>query len=74
MQENKQDNLGYENTTTRTDTDKKENTRAETTETGNDEGPTEHKDDTAGLRSESGKKSMGKEQGNKELGDHDAES
>jgi hypothetical protein len=63
-----QDNIGYENTEVRTDQDTKENARTETTDTGNNEGPKEDKNDTAGLRSESGKKSIGKESGNLEEG------
>ncbi|MEJ7736015.1 MAG: hypothetical protein WKF97_01200 [Chitinophagaceae bacterium] len=63
-----QDNIGYENTEVRSDRDDKENGRLETTETGLDEGPQEKEEDNAGLRSESGKKSLGKESGNKEQG------
>jgi|GEM_PF-5391503 len=63
-----QDNIGYENTEIRNDEDDKENKRMEPAETGNNEGPVENKDDTEGLRSESGGKSLGKESGNKERG------
>ena len=60
-----QDNIGYENTEVRADRDDVEENRPETTDTGHGEGPKEKKDDNAGLRSESGKKSLGKESGNK---------
>ena len=67
--DNKQDNMGYENTNVRNDRDDKEINRVQTTETGHGEGPEEKEDDSAGLRSESGKKSLGKETGNKEEGE-----
>lgn len=63
-----QSNIGYENTTERNDQDEKPNDRSETTDTGHHEGPVENKDDSAGLRSESGKKSKGGESGNLEQG------
>jgi hypothetical protein len=63
-----QDNIGYENTETRNDQDDRENNRTQTTDTGHGEGPKENEADTGGLRSESGKKSLGKESGNKEPG------
>jgi hypothetical protein len=64
-----QDNIGYENTEVRTDQDTRENARTETTDTGHNEGPAEDNKDRAGLRSESGKKSTGKESGNLEQGE-----
>jgi hypothetical protein len=63
-----QDNMGYENTTTRNNQDDLENDRLETTDTGHSEGPEENKDDSAGLRSESGKKSRASESDNLERG------
>ncbi|MEJ7766296.1 MAG: hypothetical protein WKF89_00690 [Chitinophagaceae bacterium] len=63
-----QDNIGYENTEVRAGRDDVEESRTETTDTGNDEGPEEKKDDNAGLRSESGKKTLGKESGNLQKG------
>ena len=65
---NVQDNMGYENTKKRNDSDDREIDRVETTETGNNEGPTENEDDSAGLRSESGSKTRAGESGNKEVG------
>jgi hypothetical protein len=59
-----QDNIGYENTEVRNDQDNRENERVETTDTGHGEGAREDENDTGGLRSESGKKSMGKTSGN----------
>jgi hypothetical protein len=47
-------NIGYENTKKRANRDDELNDRLETTETGHYEGPQEKKDDSAGLRSESG--------------------
>ena len=64
----KQDNIGYENTQTRNDQDTHENKRMKPAKTGSDEGPKENEKDTEGLRSESGKKSLGKKSGNKERG------
>jgi len=63
-----QDNIGYENTEVRNNQDDQENNRLQTTETGNSEGPEEKPNDSAGLRSESGKKSMASESGNVERG------
>ena len=63
-----QDNIGYENTTTRNNQDDEENNRLETTDTGHGEGPVENKDDSAGLRSESGKKTYASESDNVERG------
>jgi hypothetical protein len=59
-----QDNIGYENTEVRAGQDDVEENRPETTDTGHNEGPKEKKDDNAGLRSESGSKSLGKESDN----------
>ena len=56
------------NTEIRNDQDDRENKRMQPTKTGDNEGPKENKDDTEGLRSESGGKSLGKESGNKERG------
>ena len=66
--DNKQDNIGYENTKVRNSQDDQENKQVETTDTGNEEGPKEKKDDSAGLRSESGSKSTAGESGNVERG------
>ena len=60
-----QANIGYENNRKSTDEDDREQARMKTTETGYNEGPKEDINDTAGLRSESGKKTLGKESGNK---------
>lgn len=65
---NDQENIGYENTEIRNDQDDRENKRMQTTDTGHYEGAKENEDDKAGLRSESGKKSLGKELGNKDEG------
>ena len=65
---NTQDNIGYENTQKRNDDDTQENDRVETTDTGHNEGPKERKNDSAGLRSESGSKTRAGESGNKEVG------
>lgn len=65
---NKQDNIGYENTEIRNDQDDKEINRLQTTETGNNEGPEENKNDSAGLRSESGSKSTASESENLDRG------
>lgn len=59
-----QDNIGYENTEIRAGQDNVEEDRPEDTETGQGEGPKEKKDDNAGLRSESGAKTLGKESDN----------
>ena len=61
-----QENIGYENTEVRNDQDDRENKRMQPTETGQGEGAKENENDTEGLRSESGKKSLGKESGNDE--------
>ena len=63
-----QDNIGYENTEVRNDQDDRENKRMQPAKTGDSEGLVENKDDTEGLRSESGGKSLGKKSGNKERG------
>jgi hypothetical protein len=63
-----QSNIGYENTKKTTNSDDRENNRVKTTKTGHGEGPKENEDDTEGLRSESGSKSLGKQSGNKERG------
>jgi len=47
-------NIGYENTKKRANRDDQQNDRLETTDTGHHEGPVEKKDDSAGLRAESG--------------------
>ncbi len=60
-----QDNIGYENTKKSNNQDDKEQARMQTTDTGHDEGPKEDKDDTVGLRSESGSKTQGKVSGNR---------
>jgi len=60
-----QANIGYENTQTRNDGDDRENKRMKPATTGMGEGPKEKEDDTAGLRSESGSKTLGKKSGNK---------
>ena len=66
--EKSQDNIGYENTETSNDSDVKELNRTQATNTGHGEGPKENKNDTEGLRWESGKKSLGKKSGNNEVG------
>ncbi|MEO6914813.1 MAG: hypothetical protein ABI151_03455 [Chitinophagaceae bacterium] len=67
--EKSQINIGYENTEVRTDTDKMEDTRAQTTKVTGKKALVENKKDSAGLRSESGKKTMAKKAGNLEKGD-----
>jgi hypothetical protein len=47
-------NMGYENTKKRANRDDQLDDRLETTETGFNEGPEEKKEDSAGLRAESG--------------------
>ena len=64
----KQSNIGYENTKWSNDRDDLPMDRVQSTDTGQDEGPVENKNDSAGLRSESGSKSMAGESGNKEQG------
>lgn len=63
-----QENIGYDNTENWTDDDQAPNNRVQTTDTGKDEGPEEKKEDSAGLRAESGKKTHAGETGNKERG------
>ena len=65
-----QDNIGYENTEIRANEDDKENDRMQTTDTNNGDGNKPEADtgkdfddsNETGLRSESGKKTMGKEE------------
>ena len=64
-----QTNMGYENTEVRTDTDKKEDTKAQPAKVSGEKTPVENKKDSAGLRSESGKKTTAKKDGNLEKGD-----
>jgi hypothetical protein len=64
-----QANMGYENTEVRTDTDKMEATKAEPTNVTGEKQPVENEEDNAGLRSESGKKTVAKKEGNLEKGD-----
>lgn len=64
-----QANIGYENTEVRTDTDKMEDTKAEPAKVTGKKQPVEDKEDNAGLRSESGKKTVAKKEGNLEKGD-----
>ena len=69
MAEKSQTNIGYENTEVRTDTDKTEDTKAQPTKVTGKKTPVENKKDSAGLRSESGKKTTAKKSGNLEKGD-----
>ena len=64
-----QANIGYENTEVRTDTDKMEDTKAEPTKVTGKKQPVEDEEDNAGLRAESGKKTVAKKEGNLEKGD-----
>lgn len=66
--EEDQDNIGYENTEVRASQDDVEENRPETTDTEKDKGPKEKKEDNAGLRSESGSKTLGKESDNLQKG------
>lgn len=63
-----QANIGYENTQTGNDGDDRENKRMQPSTTGKGEGPKEKDDETAGLRSESGSKTLGKNPGDKKKG------
>jgi hypothetical protein len=62
-------NIGYENTKKRSNRDDQVNDRLETTDTGHHEGPKEKKDDSAGLRSESGHITQGADHDNTVKGD-----
>lgn len=68
-EEKSQTNMGYENTEVRTDTDTKENTKVEPTKVTGQKAPVENEKDSAGLRAESGKKTVAKKTGNLEKGD-----
>ena len=61
-EDNTQSNMGYENTEVRTDRDDMENTKAQPSAPTGKKEPVENKDDSAGLRSESGKKTLGNEE------------
>ena len=64
-----QSNIGYENTEVRTDRDDMENTKAQPSKPTGKKAPVEDKNDSAGLRSESGKKTVAKKKGNLEKGE-----
>ena len=64
-----QSNIGYENTEVRTDRDDMENTKAQPSKPSGKKAPVENKDDSAGLRAESGKKTVAKKEGNLEKGE-----
>jgi hypothetical protein len=66
-------NIGYENTKKRANRDDQQADRLETTDTGHYEGPKEKKDDSAGLRAESGNITHAADQDNTVKGDETRE-